>query len=211
MYKNKEEDIESLMLREPAVAYGKKVFTISEYLHDEWKRQQKHEYYKGEIFAMAGVGPRHNILFKNVYGDLAYRLKGKSCQPYGSDMRIHIPENSLFTYPDISIICGSILPSPFDKDTAIQPTAIIEILSASTRAYDRGTKFQLYRDIPAFKEYILIDSEAIGVEVFRRNAAGMWESEVYNQFSEMLVIKTVQLSLPLEAIYEGTLLHEQVL
>jgi Uma2 family endonuclease len=208
MYKRKdeEEDAEKYMLREAAVAYGKKHFTIPEYLEDEWERNQKYEYYKGEIFAMAGVGPRHNILFRNVFGDLAYRLKGKPCRPYGSDMRIHIPENTLFTYPDISIICGSILPSPFDKNTAIQPAAIIELLSPSTRAYDKGMKFKLYRDIPTLQEYILIDSEAISVEVFRRNTADMWESEVCNQLSQTLLIKTVQLSLLLEDIYEGTLL-----
>jgi Uma2 family endonuclease len=91
-------------------------------------------------------------------------LKGKPCKPFGSDLRIHIPENTLFTYPDISIICNEIKTSPVDLDTAILPTVIIEILSSSTRNYDHGGKFKLYRDIPSLKEFILIDSESIGVE-----------------------------------------------
>src|SRR6266508_5703728 len=95
-------------IREPIIAYGKKKFTIEEYLELERASTEKHEYYQGEIFAMAGASDNHNEIFSNVFGDLAYRLKGKSCKPYGSDMRTHIPENSLFSYPDISIFCKNI-------------------------------------------------------------------------------------------------------
>jgi Uma2 family endonuclease len=191
-------------LREPAVAYGKKILTIPEYLSWEKNAAQKHEYYQGEIFAMAGASRRHNIVFKNVFGDLAYQLKGRPCQPYGSDLRIHIPENTLFTYPDIAIICGDLLSSPEDEDTAIQPAVVIEILSPSTRDYDRGSKFKLYRDIPSLKEYILIDSESVNVEAFRLNRQGHWELEEYKKTAETLEIRTVLVSLPLQAIYEGT-------
>src|SRR5882757_5579122 len=131
--------------REPEVAYGKSKFTIQEYLEMERASDHKSEYYKGEIFAMSGAGARHNIIFSNLFGDLSYRLKDHPCHPYGSDMRIHIPENTLFTYPDISIICGDINTSPEDKDTGIQPSVLIEILSPTTRNYDRGGKFKLYR------------------------------------------------------------------
>ncbi|MES1221446.1 MAG: Uma2 family endonuclease, partial [Bacteroidota bacterium] len=96
-------------LREPFVAYGKNKWTEQEYLDFENASLEKHEFYRGEIFAMAGAGDRHNIIFSNIFGELSYKLKGKSCRPYGSDMRIHIPENTLYTYPDISIICGDLL------------------------------------------------------------------------------------------------------
>ena len=127
-------------VKEPAHSYQKKFYSIQEYLEMEKDSLEKHQYYRGEIFAMAGADSIHNIIFKNTFGNLFIALKGKSCQPFGSDFRIHIPENSLFTYPDISIICGDIINSKEDEDTATQPTVIIEILSPSTKNYDRGEK-----------------------------------------------------------------------
>ena len=192
-----------MKIREPISVYNKKKLTVEEYLLYERQSDQKHEYYREEIFAMAGAGMRHNKIFSNLFGELAICLKGKPCRPYGSDLRIHIQENSLFTYPDISIICGDIITSDKDEDTAILPSVIIEILSASTKDYDRGGKFKLYRDIPSLKEYILIDSEAIGIEVFRLNSQYHWELEEYKKIDDTLNIRSVDLFFPLKEIYEG--------
>ena len=153
---------------------------------------------------MAGASPRHNVIFSNLFTGIGSQLKGRPCKPYGSDLRIHIPENTLFTYPDISIICGEIVPAEIDADTAIQPTILIEILSPSTKDYDRGGKFRLYRDIPSLKEYILIDAESISIEAFRINANGHWELEEYRSIDNTLHIKTVEVSMPLGEIYLGT-------
>lgn len=191
-------------VREPVVVYAKKKLTAEEYLQFERESIEKHEFYQGEVFAMAGAGLLHNKIFSNLFGDIAYRLKGKTCQPYGSDMRIHIPENTLFTYPDISIICRDIIKSNEDDDNVTQPTVLFEILSPSTRNYDRGDKFKLYRDIPTLKEYILIDSETISVEVFRINTIGHWELEEYKLLSETLRISSMEMSIPLAEIYAGT-------
>ena len=188
----------------PAPAYQKVSYTVQEYLEMEKASDVKHEFFEGEIFAMAGAGIRHNIIAKNVQGRLFSALDGKPCQPYGSNMRIHIPENTLFTYPDISIICDDITPSPEDEDTAILPVALIEILSPSTKNYDRGGKFRLYRDIPSLKEYILIDSGSVNIEVFRFNASGHWELEEYRTLSETLTIKAVDVQITLHDIYNGT-------
>ena len=154
-------------VREPIPVYNKTHVSIPEYLAFERESQKKHEYFKGEVFAMAGAGTRHNILFSNLFIELGMRLKGKPCRPFGSDMRVHIPQNTLFTYPDISIFCGE--PNVYEEDSAIGPIALIEILSKSTKNYDRGEKFKLYRDIPTLKEYILVDSETILIEAFRLN------------------------------------------
>jgi Uma2 family endonuclease len=186
-------------IREPIVAYGKKKFTIEEYLEFERSSPEKHEYFQAEIFAMSGAGFAHNVIFVNVLTRLAYDLKGNPCQPFGSDMRTHIPENTLFTYPDISIYCGKI--NELIEDTLLYPSVIIEILSPSTRNYDRGEKFKLYRDIPVLKEYILIDSTSISVEVFRVNVRNHWELEEYKKPDDILSIQTVQLSVPLDEIY----------
>ncbi len=162
-------------VREPEVAYGKTKFSIEEYLHFEKTSSEKHEYYQGEIFrmhghgellAMSGAANRHNIIFSNLFGEMAFQLKGKHCQPYGPDMRVNIPENTLFTYPDISVFCGELQLSPEDEDTVIHPTLLIEILSPSTKEYDRGGKFKLYRDIPTLREYILVDALSINIEAF---------------------------------------------
>lgn len=191
-------------VREPAVAYGKKKLTTEEYLRWEKESLGKNEYYRGEIFAMAGVGARHVIIAKNLMRDLATVLRAKPCQPYGSDLRIHIPENTLFTYPDISIICGDIIPSKEDTDTATLPTVIIEILSPSTKQYDRGEKFKLYRDIPSLKEYIMIDAESPGIEAFSINSSGHWELTEYKTTEGSLAISSLGLLLTIADIYEDT-------
>ncbi|HRH60735.1 MAG TPA: Uma2 family endonuclease, partial [Chitinophagaceae bacterium] len=148
-------------VREPAIAYNKKYITPEEYLEIENAAAEKSEYYKGEIFAMSGATIPHNIISVNIITQLKQHLKGKSCRPFSSDQRIYIEKNGLFTYPDISVICGKVETSGDDNLSAVNPTVIIEILSKSTRNYDRGDKFKLYRDIPSLREYILIDSTSI--------------------------------------------------
>ncbi|MBX3254254.1 MAG: Uma2 family endonuclease [Chitinophagaceae bacterium] len=188
-------------LREPAVAYGKQKFTIEEYLAMEEAAIEKHEYYKGEIFAMSGPKIPHVTIAGNLFTELGIKLKGKKCRPYGSDMRVHIKANTLFTYPDISIICGE--PETLNNDNwnVLNPAVIIEILSPSTKNYDRGEKFKLYRDIPTLKEYILVDSETIHIEIFRLNEANHWELEEYNAAEEILCIKTINENISLADIY----------
>ncbi len=201
-----------MIIEEPAVDYNKQYITVAEYLEREKASLEKHEYYKGEIFplhredvtGMAGAGQRHNVIFKNTYLGLGIRLQGKPCQPYGSDLRIHIPENTLFTYPDISIICNDFIPSAEDEDSFILPTVLIEILSPSTKSYDRNGKFKLYQDIPSLKEYVLIDSQSISVEVFRLNNNGYWELEEYKTLEATLVIPSIAVAIPVEEIYRGT-------
>lgn len=188
-------------VREPALAYGKQKFTIEEYLTLENNATEKHEYYQGEIFAMSGTKLPHNIVFKNLFGELAVKLKGKSCQPFGSDLRIHIEANTLFTYPDISIVCGE--PETLNNDNwnVLNPAVIIEVLSPSTKNYDRGEKFKLYREIATLKEYVLVDSESIHIEIFRLNNSQHWELEEYKLMTETLYIKTINEHISLTDIY----------
>ena len=190
-------------VREPAIAYGKQKFTIAEYLEMENNAVEKNEYYKGEVFAMSGAKLNHNIVSRNLITALGNKLKGKPCKPFGSDMRIHIPSNTLFTYPDISIVCGKVESLNDDDFNFLNPTVIIEILSKSTKNYDRGDKFKLYRDIPTLREYILVDSEKLGIEVFRLNATSHWELEEYKLMTETLIVKAVDVEIAVEEIYEG--------
>lgn len=198
-------------LREPLVAYGKNRFTEEEYLEMERRADQRHEFYKGGIFqmyghgdllAMSGAGDNHNLIFSNSFIGIGNRLKGKPCRPYGPDMRLYVAENTLYTYPDITIYCEDQM-RVTDGDNASNPIVIIEILSPSTRDYDMGGKFDLYRDIPSLKEYILIDSQALKVYAFRLNETNHWELEEYKNGDDILIIKSVELSLPLKEIYEA--------
>ena len=194
------------MLREPAIAYGKRVLTPEEYLQFEKNSDKKHEYYRGEIFAMSGAKRAHNEIFSNPFIELGIKLKGKLYKPYGSDLRVHIPQNTLYTYPDISIICHdlSALDDEGDTFTAQEPIIIFEILSASTQNYDRGAKFKFYRDIPSLREYILVDSLSINIEAFRLNANKHWELEEYKAIDEILNIPTLAIQILLKEIYQGT-------
>ena len=191
-------------VRDPLVVYNKSKLTEEEYLLFEKASLEKHEFFKGEVFAMAGAGARHNVIFSNLFIAIGIQLRGKSCKPYGSDLRIHIPENTLYTYPDISIICGEIIPSKTDPDTAVQPTVLIEILSPSTRNYDQGIKFRLYREIPTLKEFITVDSESVRIEAYRINGQGNWELKDLRVLEDLLSIRSVGVSLSLNEIYEGT-------
>ncbi len=190
-------------VKEPAIAYGKQKISIEAYLEMENASLEKHEYYKGEVFAMSGAKVPHNRITSNLIGELKYKLKGKKCQPFGSDLRIHIPANTLFTYPDISIFCGEIITLDNDEFNALNPTVIIEVLSKTTMNYNRGEKFKLYRDIKTLKEYILVDSESLHIEVFRLNEKNHWELEEYSNAEDLLEIKSINENILIAEIYEG--------
>ncbi len=177
--------------------------SIKEYLNSERQNSNKNEYYKGEVFAMGGTSLPHNIIFKNTFVSLGTRLKNKNCQPFGSDLRIHIPGNSLFTYPDISIICGKPETADDKFDTVTNPSVIIEILSETTRNYGKGGKFTLYREIDTLQEYILIDSESVRVEKFKKNDDQSWQLNEYKNPSDTFRIETINEDFLLHEIYAG--------
>ena len=188
-------------VKEAAPKYN--FITIQEYLEAERAASEKHEYYQGEVFAMSGASLEHNIIFSNLFGELSYKLKGKNYRPFGSDLRIHIPKNTLFTYPDITIICGEPNLTDDKFDTATNPSVIIELLSASTRNYDTGEKFSLYREIDSLQEYILIDSERIHVIKHIRNNDNSWQLTEFKSLGNSFSITTIDLSLALNDIYKG--------
>jgi len=191
-------------IKEPAVSYNNKKYTIEEYLEMEQGSQEKHEYYQGEIYAMSGPKVQHGIISGNIFGALFERLKGKSCRPFNGEQRVHIEKNTLFTYPDIFVVCGEIETRNNDDWNILNPTVIVEILSPSTRDYDRGQKFKLYRDIPTLKEYVLVDSEAFNIEVFFLNNESHWELREYKSIENFFVLDSIRVNLALREIYKGT-------
>ncbi len=193
-----------MIVNEPAVAFNKQKYTIEEYLEMENAGTEKHKYYQCEIFAMSGAKLQHNIVATNILVALANKLEGKSCQPFNSETRIHIEKNSLFTYPDISVICVDSHTRNDDEMNILNPIIIFEVLSPSTRNYDRGEKFRLYRDIPTLREYVLIEPETIGVEKYQINESGKWELEEFALIEDSLLLKSIGSSLTLKEIYKRT-------
>ena len=191
-----------MIIKEPALAYGKRKYSIEEYLELENAASEKHECYQGEIFAMSGAKMPHNDICGNLYLNLRLKLKGKNCKPNNSDTRIHVEKNSLFTYPDISVICGEPVTLNNDQISCLNPSIIFEVLSPSTKNYDRNEKFTLYKDIPTLKEYILVESESINIEAWHINEPGNWELKVYTNIEQSLYLSSINELLELRDIYE---------
>lgn len=141
-------------------------FTVADYLAQENQSLFKHEYFQGRIYAMAGASPTHSAITATVTMLLGMQLRGSSCTTFTNDTRIIVRSNGLFTYPDLSIVCGPPIFDEQDPYGVVNPTVIIEILSSSTEGYDRGSKFQLYRGLPSLQEYILIAQNQPRIERF---------------------------------------------
>lgn len=182
-----------------------KQYTVEEYLAFERESPEKHEYYRGEIFAMSGASLPHNRIQMNFIRKVGNFIEGKGCDVFGSDLRVHVPSSGLYTYPAAVIICGESKLLDKEQDTLLNPSVIVEVLSKSTQSYDRGDKFNLYRAIPSLKEYILIASESIGVEHYTRQENNTWLLKEYKQLSDALHIKTIAFSLPLAELYSGVI------
>ena len=181
-------------------------YTPQEYLRMEREATYKSEYFQGEIFAMAGASFNHNIVNENCSVLIGSFLRKKPCQSFSRDMKLHIPANTLYTYPDLMVVCGEKKFVDGEKDIIMNPVIIIEILSKTTEAYDRGDKFALYRSIPSLREYVMISSTSIRAEVMRKeNDLGLWflASEA-DTLEGSIQIKNINLALSLSDIYEET-------
>lgn len=149
--------------------------TPEAYLAFEMTSEIRHEYFDGEIFAMAGGSLNHNRISRNIVRSLGNRLAGSPCEPFAGDMRVKVRENGKYTYPDIVIVCGKIELEKIDGvETLLNPIVIMEILSDATEAYDRGRKFQHYRMIPSLREYVLVSQSHCQVERFVRGDGDIW-------------------------------------
>ncbi|QMU30126.1 Uma2 family endonuclease [Adhaeribacter radiodurans] len=182
----------------------KKFINPEEYLTAEREAEFKNGYYQGEVFAMSGASFNHNVIAANLLG-LLFSLKKMDVRAFGNDLRLHIPLNSLYTYPDVTIICGK--PTFLDQqlDTVVNPTVIFEVLSPATEKYDRGKKFMLYRSISALQEYILIDSQYRLIGKYTRNAENHWILTDYKQSEDNLIFNSIPCRLSLQEIYSETI------
>ncbi|MBD2141709.1 Uma2 family endonuclease [Anabaena sp. FACHB-1250] len=170
-----------------------------EYLEWEEKQDIKYEYINGEVFAMTGGTIPHNDIAFNLASGLKNHLKGSKCRVNIADAKVGISENGPFTYPDVVVSCH-----PKDKKALkfIQfPSLVVEVLSPSTEAYDRGGKFQLYRQIPTLQEYVLISVDKVGLDCFRLNDRGLWELHPFVEGDDVHLV-SVDFTFPLSLVYE---------
>jgi Uma2 family endonuclease len=179
------------------------VVTADEYLTQERRSETKHELIDGEIVAMAGTSLRHSTITINVGAALRPRLRGR-CRVFDSNARVHVESTGLFTYPDVTVACGEL--QYFNDggfDTLLNPTLLVEVLSPSTEAYDRGAKFQHYQSIPSFVHYVLVSQEERHVDYFQRLETGQWLLTVHKGEDATLAVPRLGFEIPLAEIYEG--------
>ena len=181
------------------LAQEKNRITSEEYLASERESETKNEYVDGEIFAMAGASREHNKISTNIVRVLGNQLLEKPCSIFSSDMKVRAIE--VCTYPDILIVCGDEEYDDEHRDILLNPNVIIEILSDSTEAYDRGDKFSHYQLISAFSEYILISQYLCKVEKFSRQKDETWIYSKYDKLEDRIAIKSINCELPLSEIY----------
>ncbi|GAB2597376.1 Uma2 family endonuclease [Spirosoma areae] len=187
------------------IAVEKRMISPEEYLAAERQALDKSEFFDGEIIPMAGATRNHNRIRDNINGRIIMHIEETDCQSFSSDMRVHLPATGLYAYPDIVIVCGEpeLLPGGFDN--LLNPAVLIEVISEGTEDYDRGRKFLRYRSIPSFQEYVLIDSQQVAVEVWRKNDLGQWTlMEQLAEPSGQFTIQTIGLTLSLAKVYIRT-------
>lgn len=181
-----------------AVSQPLSIFTEEEYLAFERTSNVRHEYLAGQLYAMAGATREHNLITGNVAGELRAQLKGKPCETYSSDMRVRIPRSGQYTYPDIVVVCGGPQFCDGYADTLLNPVLIVEVLSPSTEAYDRGEKFRDYRSIESFSEYVLISQSKQSADHFTK-INNIWTIQEVEQEIKLV---TVPCLLTFSEIYE---------
>jgi Uma2 family endonuclease len=186
---------------QPAVPHR---VTYADYLAAERASAAKHEYLRGEVIAMAGGTPEHGRLAAAVIGELRNALRGHPCAPFSSDVRVRILATDRTTYPDVSVVCGVLERAPDDPDAITNPTVLVEVLSDSTEADDRGDKFAHYRRIPSLRDYVLVSQRARRIEVFHRDAGGGWLLSEAGPGEEVR-LESLDVALGVDAIYADPL------
>jgi Uma2 family endonuclease len=179
-----------------------KYYTSEEYLELEVNSQERHEYIDGEIIVMTGGTPNHNKIAGNFYAALNFALKRQPYQVFVTDQRLWIPEKGIYTYPDVMVVDGELQLQEGRKDTITNPLIIAEVLSNSTKSYDKDDKFAAYRTIPTFQEYILIDQYKVHIEQYFKTDKKRWTFVEYDDFNETISLNSINFEIAIADIYD---------
>lgn len=183
------------------------IMDVEDYLAGELQSTTKHEYVAGVIHAMAGGSNRHNAVASNILGALFSRLKGKKCRPFNSDtkIRLRLPAQVRFYYPDVSVVCRQNPPSDSFQD---QPVVLVEVISRNTKRTDEGEKKEAYLRIPSLEAYLIVQQEEAAILVYRRTAQG-FEREVFVGLEAVIPLPSIEAELPLAEAYESVVLGSE--
>jgi Uma2 family endonuclease len=182
--------------------------TVAEYLAVEKAAEFKSEFYRGEMFAMAGASREHNRVTENLVVELGRRFLGGPCQTFSRDLRVRVDPAGLYTYPDLIIVCDPPQYAAEDRDTLVNPQVIVEVLSPSTERYDRGDKYAMYQGQPTIREVLLVSQDRVRVERFVRNPDETWTQTVFADPAGEFALATVPVRVPLADVYRGVELPE---
>jgi Uma2 family endonuclease len=174
-------------------------FTPEEYFAWEEKQLERHELIDGFVYAMSGGTQNHSAIKLNIGSLIQAHLRGSQCRVFNSDLKVNILKTSNYTYPDLSVTCDDL-----DRESAkyiTYPCLIVEVLSSSTEAYDRGKKFEKYRRNPSLIDYVLVSSEEIAIDIYHKNNAGDWMILSYRE-GDQVELKSIGLMVPIEQFYE---------
>jgi len=183
-------------------ALPQRYMTPQEYLKFERGQEQKHEYWNGQIYLMAGASARHHLITANVIANLHFQLKGRNCSVYPNDMRLRVPATGLYTYPDALVVCGKAEFEDAEEDVLLNPTIIVEVLSKSTEHYDRGDKFRNYRTLPSLHEYLLIAQNEQRVEHYVRQTNAEWLLSEVDDPGGTITLPAIACTLAMADLYD---------
>jgi Uma2 family endonuclease len=180
----------------------KAYYTPEEYLALERQAEDKSEYFNGEIFAMTGASRRHNLVTANVLASLHTQLRGRPCETYPGDMRVKVSPTGLYTYPDVVVVCNEPLFDDKQRDTLLNPTVLVEVLSESTASYDRGEKFEHYRRLGSLAEYLVAAQNKYHVEHYVRQPDNRWLLSETDDVRATIHLSSIECDLALADIYD---------
>ena len=183
-------------------AHAQPRLTEEEYLQAERAAELRHQFYDGVMYAMSGGSPEHAYLIGSLTRELGMALKKGPCRVYPSDLRVRVSRGGLYTYPDVTLICDEPKYADDIKDTLTNPTLLIEVLSPTTEAYDRGFKFEQYRSIASLQEYALVSQSRPHIEIFRRQPSNEWLLAEYTGMEATCRFDSVGCAIPLAEIYD---------
>lgn len=178
------------------------VLTPEAYLALERASELKHEYRNGEMIPMTGASRRHNLIVANILAAIHHQLRKRPCEVYPSDMRVKVSRTGLYTYPDIAVVCGEPQLKDDYKDTLLNPTVIVEVLSRSTEGYDRGEKFEHYRTLSTLTDCILVAQDRIHVEHYQYRPNDEWLFTEYKRLDQVVNIQSIQCAIEVTDMYE---------
>jgi Uma2 family endonuclease len=176
-------------------------FTPDEYLAIEEVSKTKHEYVNGKIYARESGTADHALIQVTITMAVFPYLRGTSCRIFSSDLRVGVEKADMYTYPDLSVVCSGLRYDARSNTTITNPTVLVEVLSPTTQAYDRGDKFKFYKQIPSLQEYVIVEAERPHVEVLQRFGQ-RWDIEMYDGLDAVVILNSLKIEIPLRQIYE---------